>query len=45
MYQQDTGKSLDYTVTETLWMKTLIDYDIRVNQVRLARPPQNGPKA
>jgi len=35
MYQQDTGKSVDYTVTETLWMKTLMDYDIKVNNVRL----------
>jgi prepilin-type N-terminal cleavage/methylation domain-containing protein len=35
MYQQDTGKSLDYTITETLWMKTLMDYDIRVNDIRL----------
>lgn len=35
MYQQDTGKSVDYTDTETLWMKTLLNYDIRVNNVRL----------
>ena len=35
MYQQDTGKSVDYTETETLWMKTLMNYDIRVNNVRL----------
>jgi prepilin-type N-terminal cleavage/methylation domain-containing protein/prepilin-type processing-associated H-X9-DG protein len=35
MYQQDTGRSVDYTVTETLWMKTLMDYDIKVNNVRL----------
>jgi prepilin-type N-terminal cleavage/methylation domain-containing protein/prepilin-type processing-associated H-X9-DG protein len=44
IYQQDTGKSLDYTVTETLWMKTLIDYDIRVNQVRLCPAAAKRPK-
>jgi prepilin-type N-terminal cleavage/methylation domain-containing protein len=44
MYQQDTGKSLDYTITETLWMKTLIDYDIRVNQVRLCPAANKRPK-
>lgn len=26
MYQTDTGKSLDYTRTGTLWLKTLMDY-------------------
>ena len=35
MYQTDTGKSIDYTVTETLWMKTLIDYQARVDAIRL----------
>src|ERR1051325_499984 len=44
MYQQDTGKSLDYTITETLWMKTLIDYDIRVNAVRLCPAAAKRPK-
>src|SRR5438270_11551965 len=44
MYQQDTGRSLDYTVTETLWMKTLIDYDIRVNAVRLCPTAATRPK-
>src|SRR5215831_6551292 len=44
MYQQDTGKSLDYTITETLWMKTLIDYDIRVNAVRLCPAAATRPK-
>ena len=44
MYQQDTGKSLDYTITETLWMKTLIDYDIRVNNVRLCPTAAVRPK-
>src|SRR5687767_287385 len=44
MYQQDTGKSLDYTITETLWMKTLIDYDIRVNAVRLCPTASKRPR-
>lgn len=35
MYQQDTGKSIDYTVTGTLWLKTLIDYQARVDKIRL----------
>jgi prepilin-type N-terminal cleavage/methylation domain-containing protein len=35
MYQTDTGKSIDYTLTETLWMKTLIDYQARVKDIRL----------
>jgi prepilin-type N-terminal cleavage/methylation domain-containing protein len=44
MYQQDTGKSLDYTVTGTLWMKTLLNYDIRVNAVRLCPAASKRPK-
>jgi len=44
MYQQDTGKSLDYTITDTLWMKTLIAYDIRVNAVRLCPVASARPK-
>src|ERR1051325_9343417 len=44
MYEQDTGKSLDYTITESLWMKTLIDYDIRVNAVRLCPTAKVRPK-
>ncbi len=35
MYQQDTGRMLQYNETATLWMKTLIDYSIRVKDVRL----------
>ena len=50
MYQQDTGKSLDYTITESLWMKTLMDYDIRVNAIRFCptacvRPKNADPMA
>ena len=49
MYQQDTGKSLDYNITETLWMQTLIAYDIRVNNIRLcptaAKRPASMPDA
>jgi len=35
MYQQDTGRALEYNVTEALWMKTLVDYSIKVKNVRL----------
>jgi prepilin-type N-terminal cleavage/methylation domain-containing protein len=34
MYQQDTGGSIEYNVTETLWMKTLIAYSITLNDNR-----------
>jgi prepilin-type N-terminal cleavage/methylation domain-containing protein/prepilin-type processing-associated H-X9-DG protein len=44
MYQNDTGKSLDYTITESLWMKTLLDYDIRVNAIRLCPTATVRPK-
>ena len=35
MYQQDTGRSLEYNITETLWLQTLMAYAIRVNDNRL----------
>jgi prepilin-type N-terminal cleavage/methylation domain-containing protein len=35
MYQQDTGKSIEYNVTAKLWMQTLIDYSIKVSDNRL----------
>src|SRR5947208_15130499 len=35
LYQHDTGKSIDYTTVNTLWMKTLIDYQAKVTAVRL----------
>src|SRR6266566_6301879 len=35
MYEQDTGKSIEYNVTAKLWMQTLIDYSIKVNDNRL----------
>jgi prepilin-type N-terminal cleavage/methylation domain-containing protein/prepilin-type processing-associated H-X9-DG protein len=35
MYQQDTGRSIEYNVTASLWMKTLIDYSIKLNNNRL----------
>jgi prepilin-type N-terminal cleavage/methylation domain-containing protein len=35
MYQQDTGKSIEYNVTAKLWMETLINYSIKVNDNRL----------
>jgi prepilin-type N-terminal cleavage/methylation domain-containing protein len=35
MYVQDTGSMLDYNSVNVLWMKTLIDYQARVAEVRL----------
>ncbi len=35
MYQQDTGRSIEYNVTGRLWMKTLLDYSIKLNENRL----------
>jgi len=35
MYQQDTGRSLEYNATAQLWMKTLMDYSIKVKDIRL----------
>jgi type II secretory pathway pseudopilin PulG len=35
MYQNDNAKPIDYSDVNTLWMKTLIDYQARVNQIRL----------
>ena len=35
MYQQDTGKSMEYNITAKLWMQTLIDYSIKLNDNRL----------
>src|SRR5437588_5577142 len=35
MYQQDTGRALEYNVTAQLWMKTLINYSMKVNDNRL----------
>lgn len=45
MYQQDTGRSIEYNVTEQLWMQTLSSYNSRVDAVRLCpvaavRPPR-----
>src|SRR5512140_3297992 len=34
MYQQDTGRSIEYNVTGFLWMKTLVDYSIKLNNNR-----------
>src|ERR1041385_2613855 len=33
MYQNDTGKPIDYSDVNSLWMKTLLDYQARVNQI------------
>jgi len=35
MYQHDTGKPIDYTTVDTLWMKTLIEYQANVAAIRL----------
>jgi type II secretory pathway pseudopilin PulG len=35
MYQQDTGRAIEYNVTGSLWMKTLLDYSIKLNDNRL----------
>ena len=35
MYQQDTGRSLEYNATAQLWMQTLLNYSIRVRENRL----------
>ena len=45
MYQQDTGRAIDYNVTEQLWMQTLVAYNARVDAIRLCpvaatRPPR-----
>jgi len=35
MYQSDTGKPIDYPDVNSLWMKVLLDYQARVQQIRL----------
>jgi len=51
MYQQDTGRSIEYNVTAKLWMQTLINYSIRINDHRLCpiasnrTPPPPDPTA
>lgn len=51
MYQQDTGRSIEYNVTGTLWMKTLLDFAIKLNDHRLCpiaasrNPPPPDPLA
>jgi len=45
MYQQDTGRSIGYNVTEQLWMQTLVAYSAKVDAIRLCpvaatRPPK-----
>ena len=44
MYQGDTGRTIDYTVTGTLWLKTLIDYQARVEKIRLCPTAAFRPK-
>lgn len=51
MYQQDTGRSIEYNVTGSLWMKTLLDYSIKLNDHRFCpmaasrTPPPPDPVA
>ena len=51
MYQQDTGRSIEYNVTGSLWMKTLLDYSIKLNDHRFCPvaasriPPPPDPTA
>lgn len=45
IYQQDTGRTISYNVTDTLWLQTLIEYQANVDAIRLcpvaaARPPR-----
>jgi hypothetical protein len=45
MYQQDSGRSIEYNVTEQLWMQTLVSYSAKVDAIRLCpvaavRPPR-----
>lgn len=45
MYQQDTGRTIAYNVTDTLWLQTLIEYQAKVDAIRLCpvaatRPPR-----
>jgi len=35
MYQQDHNSAIDYTTVNTLWMRTLIDYQAKVDKIRL----------
>src|ERR1044071_2292382 len=35
MYQGDTGAPIDYPDINNLWMKTLLDYQARVQTIRL----------
>jgi len=51
MYQQDTGRAIEYNVTGSLWMKTLLDYSIKLNDNRYCpvaasrKPPPPDPMA
>ena len=51
MYQQDTGRSIEYNVTGSLWMRTLLDYSIKLNDHRFCpmaasrTPPPPDPVA
>ena len=44
MYQQDTGRAIDYNVTEQLWMQTLVAYNARVDAIRLCPVAASRPR-
>jgi prepilin-type N-terminal cleavage/methylation domain-containing protein len=45
MYQSDTGKPIDYPSADSLWMKTLLDYQARVQAIRLCPAAANTNRA
>jgi len=45
MYQHDTGKPIDYTSVDMLWMKTLIEYQANVAAIRLCPTASNTNRA
>jgi prepilin-type N-terminal cleavage/methylation domain-containing protein/prepilin-type processing-associated H-X9-DG protein len=45
MYVQDHSKTVDYSSTSVLWMKTLIDYQAKVAEVRLCPTAKNRDNA
>jgi prepilin-type N-terminal cleavage/methylation domain-containing protein/prepilin-type processing-associated H-X9-DG protein len=51
MYQMDTGRALEYTSTAKLWLRTLMDYSVKVQANRLCptassrTPPPPDPVA
>jgi prepilin-type N-terminal cleavage/methylation domain-containing protein/prepilin-type processing-associated H-X9-DG protein len=44
MYQQDYNSGIEYTAQTTIWMKTLIDYQANVSDIRLCPAASNRGK-